>query len=133
MKFDIEDLVERFVPSENKDIIKYITSFDIFKEIYKCLLTGVIVNACLDIPFILLLNALHLPPYIGTVLATCTGYITSITLALITLKKDMKFEDYIEVTFSSNKLMKEKKYNIEDNISIDSRFYKSDNIVATTS
>ena len=26
--------------------------------------------------------------------------------------------------------MKEKKYNIEDNISIDSRFYKSDNIVA---
>ena len=63
-----------------------------FKEIYKCLLTGVIVNACLDIPFILLLNALHLPPYIGTVLATCTGYITSITLALITLKKDMKFE-----------------------------------------
>lgn len=63
-----------------------------FKEIYKCLLTGVIVNACLDIPFILLLNALHLPPYIGTVLATCTGYIVSITLALVTLKKDMKFE-----------------------------------------
>ena len=63
-----------------------------FKEIYKCLITGVVVNACLDIPFILLLNALHLPPYIGTVLATCTGYITSITLALITLKKDMKFE-----------------------------------------
>ena len=51
-----------------------------------------VVNACLDIPLILLLNALHLPPYIGTVLATCIGYITSITLALLYLRKDMKFE-----------------------------------------
>lgn len=34
LKIDIEDLVERFVPIEIKDIIKYITSFDIFKEIY---------------------------------------------------------------------------------------------------
>lgn len=33
-KINIEDLIERFIPSEIKDIIKYITSFDIFKELY---------------------------------------------------------------------------------------------------
>lgn len=34
LKINIEDLIERFIPSEIKDIIKYITSFDIFKELY---------------------------------------------------------------------------------------------------
>lgn len=34
LKINIEDLIERFIPSEIKTIIKYITSFDIFKEVY---------------------------------------------------------------------------------------------------
>ncbi len=34
LKINIEDLIERFIPTEIKDVIKYITSFDIFKEVY---------------------------------------------------------------------------------------------------
>ncbi len=34
LKINVEDLIERFIPSEIKDIIKYITSFEIFKEVY---------------------------------------------------------------------------------------------------
>lgn len=34
LKINIEDLIERFIPSEVKDIVKYIISFDIFKDIY---------------------------------------------------------------------------------------------------
>lgn len=34
LKINIEDLIERFIPTEIKDVIKYITSFEIFKDIY---------------------------------------------------------------------------------------------------
>ena len=63
-----------------------------FKEIYICAFAGILINILLDIPMILLLNKCGLPPYIGTILATCTGYITSIILSLRYLHKNMKFE-----------------------------------------
>lgn len=63
-----------------------------YKEIYKNSISGILVNIALDIPLIILLNYLGLPPFIGTVIATCLGYTTSIVLSLRYLKKEMKFE-----------------------------------------
>ena len=62
-----------------------------FKIIYMNSAIGLACNAMLDIPMILLLNKLGLPAYIGTILATCIGYIISITIVLVHLKKTMKF------------------------------------------
>ena len=63
-----------------------------FKLIYLNSGIGLFCNAMLDIPMILLLNKLGLPAYIGTILATCIGYIISITIVLIYLKKNMNFK-----------------------------------------
>ena len=63
-----------------------------FKIIYMNSCIGLACNAILDIPMILLLDKLGLPAYIGTILATCIGYIISITIVLTYLKKDMGFK-----------------------------------------
>lgn len=63
-----------------------------YKEIYKNSISGILVNIALDIPMIILLNKIGLPSYVGTVIATCFGYSTSILLSLRYLKKEMKFE-----------------------------------------
>ncbi len=62
-----------------------------FKIIYLNSGIGLLCNALLDIPMILLLNKLGLPAYIGTVLATCIGYSISITIVIKYLKKEMNF------------------------------------------
>ena len=62
-----------------------------FKMIYLNSIIGLTCNALLDIPMILILNKLGLPPYIGTVLATCIGYSISITIVIRFLKKNMNF------------------------------------------
>ena len=63
-----------------------------FGLIYLNSVVGLVTNALLDIPLILLLKALGLPPYIGTVIATCIGYIVSISIVLFSLNKVMKFD-----------------------------------------
>lgn len=62
-----------------------------FKIIYLNSTIGLLCNALLDIPMILLLNKLGLSAYIGTILATCIGYMISITIVVNHLKKDMSF------------------------------------------
>lgn len=62
-----------------------------FKIIYLNSGIGLACNALLDIPMIILLNKLGLPAYIGTVIATCIGYIISITIVMKYLKKEMNF------------------------------------------
>lgn len=62
-----------------------------FKVIYLNSGIGLACNALLDIPMIILLNKLGLPPYIGTVIATCIGYTISITIVIKYLKKEMNF------------------------------------------
>lgn len=63
-----------------------------FKIIYLNSAIGLSCNALLDIPMILLLDSLGLPAYIGTILATCIGYIISISIVIHHLKKDMNFK-----------------------------------------
>ena len=62
-----------------------------FKLIYLNSVIGLCSNALLDIPMILLLNKLGLPSYIGTILATCTGFTISTSIVIHHLRKDMKF------------------------------------------
>jgi O-antigen/teichoic acid export membrane protein len=62
-----------------------------FKTIYLNTFIGLLTNACMDIPMILLLNKLGLPAYIGTSLATIIGYTVSISMSLIYLKKNLNF------------------------------------------
>ena len=61
-----------------------------FKQIYIYSIIGLILNALLDIPLILLFNKIGLPSYVATVIATCIGYLSSIVLAIRYLKLEMK-------------------------------------------
>lgn len=63
-------------------------SLNKFKAVYLSTLTGFATNAILDVPFMLLFNALGIRPYLGAVLATCIGYLLSVVLALRILKKE---------------------------------------------
>ncbi len=62
-----------------------------FRTIYLNTFIGLLTNACLDIPMILLLNKFGLPAYIGTACATCIGYTVSISMSLIYLYKELHF------------------------------------------
>ncbi len=62
-----------------------------FRVIYLNTFIGLLTNACLDIPMILLLNRFGLPAYIGTACATCIGYTVSISMSLIYLKNNLSF------------------------------------------
>ena len=62
-----------------------------FRVIYLNTFIGLLTNACMDIPMILILNKLGLPAYIGTSCATCIGYTVSISMSLIYLKKNLNF------------------------------------------
>ncbi len=62
-----------------------------FKTIYLNTFIGLLTNACMDIPMILLLHKLGLPSFIGTSLATCIGYTVSISMSLIYLRKNLNF------------------------------------------
>ena len=63
-----------------------------FKYIYLFTFIGLVVNASLDIPMILLLDKLGLPSYVGTTVASCIGYIVSISLSIHYLKKNINFD-----------------------------------------
>lgn len=62
-----------------------------FKIVYINSVAGLLANALLDIPLILLFNKVGLPEYIATIVSTCIGYSISISIALIYLRKEMHF------------------------------------------
>ena len=62
-----------------------------FKIDYINSVAGLLANALLDIPLILLFNKVGLPEYIATIVSTCIGYSISISIALIYLRKEMHF------------------------------------------
>ena len=66
--------------------------FKKFKLVIINTLIGLIINAILDIPIILLLNKMNLTPYYGTLIATMIGTTTSIAIALVYLKKKLNFK-----------------------------------------
>ena len=73
------------------------------KLIYISVLTGLIINACLDIPLMLLFDKLNIYPYYGAISATLIGYLISILIPLISLKKNDNF-NYTEVWIRLPKL-----------------------------
>lgn len=66
--------------------------FKKFKLVIISTIVGLLLNALLDIPMILLLNKLNITPYYGTSIATIIGGLTSMTIILIYLKKKLKFK-----------------------------------------
>lgn len=62
-----------------------------FKIIYLNSIVGLVVNAILDIPLILLFNKIGIYPFFGTITATIIGCCVSFVIVFIYLKKEFKF------------------------------------------
>ncbi|MGN0114935.1 MAG: MATE family efflux transporter, partial [Acutalibacteraceae bacterium] len=56
-----------------------------------CTLLGLLINAVLDLPMILLFNVIGLPPYLGAIFASIIGFSATIAIAMVSLKKRMHF------------------------------------------
>lgn len=63
-------------------------SLNKYKTVYLSIVLGFGLNALLDIPLMILLDKIGLPPYWGAVFATITGYIVSMKVATHDLKKN---------------------------------------------
>ena len=63
-----------------------------FKMVYISALTGILVNALLDVPLMLLLSKIGLPPYWGATLATIIGFSVTVIIATRVLKKEFGFK-----------------------------------------
>jgi len=61
------------------------------KLIYIAVITGLLTNILLDIPLMLLFDAINIYPYYGTITATVIGYIISLAIPLIYLYKKDNF------------------------------------------
>ena len=53
--------------------------------------TGLVINAILDVPFIYLFNILGLPAYLGAAFSSIIGYTVQITAVFLSLKKKLRF------------------------------------------
>ena len=62
-----------------------------YKIIYRSTFIGLVVNALLDVPFIILLDKIGIYPYYGAIFASLTGLAISIVLSTKALKKNMDF------------------------------------------
>lgn len=61
-----------------------------FKLVYISTITGFVTNALLDAPLMILYSKIGIPPYLGAVSASITGYFLSICITLVNLKKQCK-------------------------------------------
>lgn len=73
------------------------------KLIYISVLSGLLTNAILDIPLMLLFNKLNIYPYYGAITATLIGYLISIIIPLVILYKKDNFS-YTSITKKLPKL-----------------------------
>lgn len=62
------------------------------KLIYVSVISGLLINICLDLPLILLFNRLDIYPFYGAILATIIGYVVTLTISMVTLKKEFKLD-----------------------------------------
>lgn len=67
-------------------------SLDKFRTIYISSFTGLLTNALLDIPLMILCDKIGIYPYYGAIISTMIGTSISLTISLRKLKKDMNFE-----------------------------------------
>ena len=61
------------------------------KLVYICALSGITVNALLDLPLMYLFNRLGIYPYYGAITATVIGYIISLSIPIVSLYKNDGF------------------------------------------
>lgn len=76
--------------------------FKKFKAIIISILIGLVINTCLNIPFILLLNKINFIPYFGSIISTILGTTITIVISLTYLKKKFDF-NYFDILKNSSK------------------------------
>lgn len=62
------------------------------KLIYTCVLFGLGINLILDAPLMILFNKIGIYPFYGAILATLIGYIISLIIPLVSLKKEFELD-----------------------------------------
>ena len=62
-----------------------------FKMVYINTIVGIVINILLDIPMILFLNKIGIPPYLGSLFATIIGLVISESIVAISLRIKYKF------------------------------------------
>mgnify|MGYP005796744041 CR=1 FL=1 len=67
-------------------------SMNKFKWVYISSITGIVLNAVLDVPFMLLFDFLGLPAYWGATLATVVGFSATVVIAMIYLRREYHFQ-----------------------------------------
>ena len=63
-----------------------------FKWVYISSITGIVLNALLDVPFMLLFDFIGVPAYYGATLATVVGFGVTVIIAMIYLKREFQFK-----------------------------------------
>jgi O-antigen/teichoic acid export membrane protein len=62
-----------------------------YHAVYIVAILGLVLNAGLDIPIMILYNKIGLPTYLGSITATMIGYSISILIGLLILRKENKY------------------------------------------
>ena len=91
-------IILRFLPFSvmlgniNMVVNTSLQSLDKFKTIYITTFAGLITNAILDIPLMILCSKVGIYPYYGAIISTIIGSTIALTISLRRLKKDMNFK-----------------------------------------
>lgn len=91
-------IILRFLPFSvmlgniNMVVNTSLQSLDKFKTIYITTFAGLLTNALLDIPLMILCNKVGIYPYYGAIISTIIGSTLALTISLKRLKKDMNFK-----------------------------------------
>ena len=67
-------------------------SMNKFKWVYISSISGILLNAILDVPFMLLFDVIGLPAYWGATLATVVGFSVTVLIAMVYLRKAFHFQ-----------------------------------------
>lgn len=91
-------IILRFLPfsvmlgNVNMVVNTSLQSLDKFKTIYITTFAGLITNAILDVPLMILCDKVGIYPYYGAIISTIIGSSLALFISLKRLKKDMKFK-----------------------------------------
>lgn len=85
-----------FISNLNLVINNVLQSVNKYKVIYVSTIVGLLINALLDIPLMILCNKIGVYPYYGAIVSTIVGSSLSVFISLRALKKSMDFK-YIGV------------------------------------
>ena len=67
-------------------------SINRFKMVYICAIGGILINALLDVPFMLLFDLLGIPAYFGATFASIIGFSVTVLFTMLVLKKSYNFK-----------------------------------------